>query len=758
MQKKRAGDTTGLLLRGNLNDVRNIRLGVSICAALAACCMGAEASAQSASRAADDDSLGEIIVTATKSGSTDLQKTPLAVSAFTAEQLNQSLALNVKDIAPFTPSLQVSQVATNAVIAIRGIGSNNVYAGSDPDVTMQVDGVYIARPSGQFTDFLDVDRVEVLRGPQGTLYGRNAVGGTINIISRQPTDTFSAEQVLTLGNYGLVQGQAYVSGALLPGTLQGSLSVDYISHADYEKNIAPGAQPGVDDGNHGGVRVQVRYEPTEDIDMTTRADWSYLHENLQSYDHLAVPYPADTVGATIIGNYQRVAINSPQTDYQHTGGVSEDINVRINDHYALKSISAYRTDSYSFFLDTDDTPLNVNYGPIEENEKELTQELNLSANYSRFTGVAGLYYFYESDQQLSQVIVPGAFAEKATAPQIWTHSGAAFAQGSYEIVPDVKLTVGGRYTRETKSVEADYLGLHLSPELTPIANLPGFPINFSTAANFDAFTPKFGLDWQATTNALLYASATRGYKSGGINFAATSEPTASFAPEYIWSYEAGAKTEWFDRRLRANLTAFYYDYKNLQVQSSLAAGVSIIGNAATATDKGIEAELVAQLTPSFRVNGVFSYLDARYDHFLNASVPSALKQFLGDAPQYSAATGTYNASGNYLNYAPRFSGSVGGQYDWKFTSDSSFFARGDVYYQSREFYDPSNSDLLSEGGYALYGASAGYRSQANGWLVELWGKNLADKQYLIAMAASSLEPSGVAAPPRTFGVRIDKKW
>jgi iron complex outermembrane receptor protein len=128
------------------------------------------------------------------------------------------------------------------------------------------------------------------------------------------------------------------------------------------------------------------------------------------------------------------------------------------------------------------------------------------------------------------------------------------------------------------------------------------------------------------------------------------------------------------------------------------------------------------------------------------------------APNYNAVGGTYDASGNYLNFAPRFSGSVSGQYDWKLTSDTSLFARADVYYQSRDFYDPSNSLLLSEGGYALYDASAGYRSQSNGWLVELWGKNLANKQYLVAMAASSLEPAGVAAPPRTFGIRVGKKW
>jgi iron complex outermembrane receptor protein len=710
------------------------------------------------SAAPGDDALAEVIVTASKSGATDLQKTPLAVTAFSADQLNRDLALNIKDIAAFTPSLRISQVATSAVIAIRGIGSNNVYAGSDPDVTMQIDGVYIARPSGQFADFLDVDRVEVLRGPQGTLYGRNAVGGTINVVSRQPTDTFAAQEVLTFGNFGLVQTQGYVSGALIPGKLQGSVSVDYVRHNVYEDNISAGGQSGLDNANHGGLRVQLRYEPSDNVDMTTRADWSYLDENLQSYDHLVVPYPPDTLGATIVGHYSRVAINSPQSNLQRGGGVSEDINFKINDNYTFKSISAYRTVNYNFLLDTDDTPLNINFGVQSETEKQLSQEFNLNANYSRFSGVAGLYYFYESEDGVNDVVVPGAFAEKVTAPEVWTRSAAAFAQGSFAVTPDVRLTLGGRYTHETKTIEANYQAYHLSPDLARISNFPGFPIQFSTAPTFSAFTPKFGIDWQIAPQAMLYASATRGYKSGGENYAATSLATASFEPEYIWSYEIGAKTEWLDRRLRLNLTGFYYDYKNLQVQSSIAAGVSVIGNAATASDKGVEAEITAQVTSAFQLNAVLSWLDAHYTAFSNASVPNALKPFLAGSPQYNAALGTYDASGNDLNYAPHFSGLLGGQYNWQLTSDASLFVHADVSYQDRDYFDPSNSALQSQSAYAVWDASTGYSVQSEGWQVELWGKNLANRQYLIAMVASSLEPAGVAAPPRTFGIRVSKKW
>jgi iron complex outermembrane recepter protein len=706
----------------------------------------------------NDTSLAEVIVTATKTGVTDLQKTPLAVTAFSADRLSEYQVLNISDITAITPNLQVSQQDMSADISIRGIGSNNVSAGSDPDVTMQIDGVYIARPSAQYADFLDVERVEVLRGPQGTLYGRNAVGGTINIISRQPTDQFAAQEVLTAGNYGLLQNQAYVSGPLVPGKLQGSVSADYIYHRDYQDNIAPGAQHGLNDGNHGGGRVQLRYEPVDGLDMTTRADWSYLSENVQAANHLLIAYPGDVLGATIIGDNSRVAFNSPQSVIQHTGGVSEDINYSINEHYALRSVTAYRSDTYDFILDTDATPLNINYGSIGESEKELSQELNLNIRYDSFTGVAGAYYLYESEKELNSVTLPGPRLQVQTAPQVWTRSAAAFAQGTYALTADVRLTLGGRYTRETKTLEADYRGYVLDTQLEQQANLPGYPINFATAPTFSAFTPKIGLDWQINPEALLYVSATRGYKSGGENFAATSLETSSFNPEYIWSYEAGVKTEWLDRRLRANLTGFYYDYKNLQVQSALAAGVVVIGNAATATDKGLEAEITAQPTPALQLTSVLSWLDARYSKFTSASVPSALKAYLVGEPRYNAAEGTYDASGNYLDSAPRFSGMVGGQYNWRLSSGDSLFAHADVSYQSRVYFDPSNSLLQSQGGYTLLNASAGYVAPRGGWRFELWGRNLAQKQYYIATSAASLEPAGVAARPRTFGVRISKQW
>src|SRR6266849_3943976 len=221
----------------------NVKLGIWLSsAALAVAMVPAIAAAQDSAAAPPVQKLEEIVVTATKTGTTVVQKTPLAITVLSGDQLEASGVLNVRDLAQYVPNLSVPMITIVPVIYIRGIGSSNVNNGSDPDVTTQLDGVYIARPFAQLMDFIDVDRIEVLRGPQGTLYGRNAVGGTFNIISRKPSDRLEGDLALTGGSYALVQTQAYASGPIIPGLLQASISGNFIRHNGYTDNITPGAQ------------------------------------------------------------------------------------------------------------------------------------------------------------------------------------------------------------------------------------------------------------------------------------------------------------------------------------------------------------------------------------------------------------------------------------------------------------------------------------------------------------------------------------
>ena len=704
--------------------------------------------------------LEEIVVTAQKTGASSIQKTPIAVSAFSSADLKDTLATDIKDLAPATPNLSISQVGFSAAIYIRGVGTNNIFAGSDPDVTTQVDGVYMARPDAQFSDFLDVDRVEVLRGPQGTLYGRNAVGGTINIISLQPSNTFVAQQELTVGNFAMVQEQAYVSGPLVPGTLQASLAVNYLRHDAYQQNIAPGGND-IDNANHGGLRGQLRWEPAEDLVATTRFDWTAARENVESDGNLIAPVPNAPLADSAIGSNSKVALGLPQRGTQNDWGISEEVNWELNSNLGLKSITAYRNDHFHELIDTDATELQFNSIIEDELEREVTQEFDLQANYTHFEGVTGLYFFHDTDQTLSYLLEnpsplvasspPGPFTVNAT-PAISSDAEAAFAQGTYHVTPTVGVTVGYRYTLERKHLDQDFNKFITFPA-GPF-EIPGFPFILHASRDFHGSTPKFGINWNVTDDAMLYFSVTRGYKSGGLNYAATSLVSASFEPETITSYEVGAKTQWFDHRLRLNLTGFAYDYKNLQVESLVSPAVIAIGNAATATAKGLEAELTVKPTPTWELTTNLTLLDATYSSFPNAAVASGLVSYVASLPQYDATTGTFNASGKRLSSAPRVTAFVAAQRDWSVNGGGSMYARAEYYWQDRVYYDPTNVAVQSQGPYGVVNAFIGYNTPNGRWRAQLWGRNLADKSYLIAAAANGLGPDGFVAPPRTFGVRL----
>jgi iron complex outermembrane receptor protein len=696
----------------------------------------------------DSDSLSTIVVTASKVSETDIQRTPIAITAFSEEQLQRSQLTNVNQLMGSVPNLSISVFETFAEIFIRGIGSTNVIGGNDPSTTVQVDGVYLGRPYSQFADFLDVQRVEVLRGPQGTLYGRNAVGGTINVISRAPTDDFTAESSLTLGDYWLVQTQDYVSGALIRGVLDASIAVDYTRHNAYLENIVPSGND-VFNANNGGVRAQLRFMPTDFIDATTRFDYSLADEAEEGLSKALEPFTPAT--ASILGDYHKVALNYPQSGVTRNTGVAEDIKFTLSDALMIRSLTSYRSASTEVTDDADATDFNASLIHQEEHDKQFSQELNLVGNYERFNFVTGLYYYHENNNvKVAPTIVPASIYLYVT-PLMTTNAEAAFAQGTYHVTSKFDVTAGIRYTIERKSMDQDetyYLytgGTALTqplPGMFPLP-IPGNPFRFSTSARYTAPTPKFGLQYSLTNDLMVYASATRGFKSGGYNFSAATAATAGFQPEKVWSYEVGAKTEWLDRRLRVNLTGFYYDYTDLQVQILLAPGSLSIKNAANATNKGVELEIAALPVKGLELTANLAWLDAKYSSFPDAPAPRG--------------AGTVDASGNYLIQAPPYTGNLAAQYTLPVWMDDSMFLRAEYSYIGRQFFEPTNSSSQEQPGYGLVNLSAGYVTSGKKWEVTAWAHNVADKEYLLATVAGP-PYAGVVGAPRTFGVTVRRKW
>ena len=708
---------------------------------------------ETAQPAGQDAGIPDIIVTGTKLGETAVQNTPIAISVLSGDKLALSGASNVSDLIAMTPNLSVTKTTASAQIYIRGIGSNNVFNGSDPDVTVQSDGVYIARAFGQFADFIDVDRIEVLRGPQGTLYGRNAVGGTINIISRKPTNDFSGKAQFGVGTFGMVQGQGYVNVPVVSGVLAVSLSGNYLRHDHYVENIVP-SQTGTNNANRGGLRFQARFTPSDSLEMITRADWSKLHEDIEVGDHLLAPLASAPLATSLIGDFTRTAINSPHDILQEIWGISEEVNLRLSDVFKLKSITAYRRSKYDVHLDTDATELSTNIGGQAEVSRQFTQELNLNMNTHAFDGVFGLYYFHEQEKSLvfSMLPPPGPNFKNQVNPTARATSYAAFAQGTLHVTSTLNLTAGIRYTHDHKEVDQ----LYTRTSLATGAMLPGFPFIDTASRTFEAFTPKFGIDFKVMPNVMFYASATRGFKSGGTNYAALTTAALSFNPEKIWAYEAGIKSDWFDRRLRINITAFKYDYSDLQVQQLVGPGDTRITNAANAKIKGLEIETVAKPFDWLVLTANYSYLDAKYLSYTNANISTSLLPYLVGDP-HKNADGSYNASGNRLNAAPTDTFSASAQINQPLWGGTAYL-RGEYYWQSRIYFDPTNVAIMSQGAYDLVNLGVGWNSTASGWGVQLLAKNVTQRRYYATVTAISTPPGGQAAPPRTIQLQISKSF
>lgn len=702
--------------------------------------------------------LEDVVVTATKLGTTELQKTASAITVFSADQLEASLVNNVKDLVAFTPNLNVGQATASAQIYIRGIGSNNVFNGSDPDVTVQSDGVYIARAFGQFADFVDIERIEVLRGPQGTLYGRNAVGGVINIISRKPSEDFQAKAQLTGGSDSLAQAQGYISGPLVSNVLQGSLSANYISRDGYVDNLVSGARD-VGDADRRGVRGQLRFVPTDNVEAITRFDWNESDERFDSYSHLLAPAAFAPLANSTIGDYEKAALDTPQTMKTRIRGVSEDIKIDFNDALTLQSITAYRSSDYVVNVDIDSTEFPVTYGYQTDESDQFSQEFNLGIHLARLDAVVGAYYFREHETSIIRNTTPPSIATPlgnatttTVTPDSHVRSMAFYTQGTYHLTDALGLTLGVRYTEDRKEIDQDLRRIPFDPARPSIVFVAGPP-----AKVYESWTPKVALEYQATPDLFFFTSATKGFKSGGSNFAASNMLALTFDPEELWSYEAGFKSDWLDDRVRVNATGFYYDYEDLQVQSLIAPGVVSIGNAASATVRGLEIETVFRPLTGLTLTFNYAMLDSEYAHFPNAAVPSQLRAYVRDLPEYNAATSTFDATGNRLTAAPESSVSASVQYDYPIAS-GSLFLRGEYYWQDRAYYDPSNARIMSQDPYDLINVSVGYENIRDGWSARVIAKNVTDEHYLITVAANGVVPAGLAGAPRTVALQLTKSW
>jgi iron complex outermembrane recepter protein len=719
-------------------------------------------------KASPDTLAGDIVVTAERRSGT-LQKTPLSITALTGNDLAKARISSVADLRGNVPGLQVSTLAGYTYPYIRGIGSNALGLATDSSVAVMFDGVYLSRPEVANVPFGDIERVEVLRGPQGTLYGRNATGGLINVVEKQPSETFDAAGTLEYGSYNHVLGQAYLTGPVSDlGHTAVSFSYVHLSDDGYIRNLGATQSPGgapdrYDDQGTDAARFQIKSEVTDRLTVRLAADYTRIREAGNQLKPInaanagfAEAFPQVFGKVDVPGNFYEGDITIPLKNNGDFYGIHGYVDYQLADDIKLSSITAFRRNKSDVCYSSGGTNIDMVDVCFVLDSQQISQELQLTGKTGRFSWVVGLYYFNENGAndfyQYYPTAYPSAFGLpspsttfKLGSTELWwlTHENtdayAAYAQGTYALSDKLHFTGGIRYSIETKS-----FGNAFSEAGVGAPGGAYGPVTFQGSRTWHQPTPKFGIEYFPTSHLMLYASATKGFKSGGFNSTSVGIQQP-YNPETVWSYEGGLKSQWLDNKVRLNMSGFYYNYDNLQV-NSYSSGHSVVTNAASAELYGGEAELRVNPIPSFTISGSLALLHAEYRNYTS--------------PGQFVAAQTVNLSGNTLPKAPKVSVNAAVEKYFDLAADYRLTFRGDYSYTGRQYYSAYDGNL-SQNGYSLVNAQISLAPQQGKWTLGFYVKNLTGTKYYLDMEEYSTVGEGIealAAPPRTFGGSISYRW
>jgi iron complex outermembrane receptor protein len=734
------------------------RIILSLVAAFASVVIG-RAGAQStgvtsATSQSDQSALQEIIVTAERR-STSLQQTALAVTAVGGDSLQQRNINSVQDLASSIPTLDLGVSLGQAHPAIRGIGASDIIFGADPRVALYVDDVYLARPEELLGTMFDVEQVQVLNGPQGTLYGRNATGGALLISSRKPTSTPSGYVDLTYGNYGDIESSGALSGGLSE-TLSARVAFQTIDHSGYGRNLITGND--VDNAHERSARLSFLWHPMDGFSFLLQMDYHNEHDNdyAEYYGGLAnlSKPPVQPTGLGLGGfippaGSRNVANLVDPINDRVIWGTTGTATWQVGD-VTLKSITGFRHANLTNGSSIDPSSLDLARLNELQVSRQLSQELQALSDVGNNHWIAGLAYFHEHLVGQDPVGLnlqifggPDFFAQGVNqAGDVTTKSIALYGRDSYDFTDRLTATLGGRYTYEKKNIFNQFGFDLVSPYSisNPIANSLPFP--YYDEKTYNAFTPSAGLEYKFTPDVFGYATITEGYKSGGFNIGVY-QP--AFKPEKIWDYEVGLKNTLFDKRLQMNIAAFYYDYSNLQV--SIVEGTqAIIQNAAKAVIYGGEFQLTALPIQNVQLDFALAALHSEYKDYLTTDPAN---------PQ----SGTENLTGNQLTQAPKLKVNVGAQYTWNLPN-AHLSLRGEYTWVDDIYFTPFDTPNAWSPSHSLTNLFLNYEAQ--NWTAKAFVRNLTDKTIVAqAYNATSLVglPVNVALdPPRTYGVSLGYKF
>ena len=702
------------------------------------------------------DTLEEVIVTATKR-QVALEDLAGAASVLGADVLRPGGVESVRDMAVDIPSLSIGDQFGFARVFMRGIGMTSIDIGGEGAVSFLQDGAIVPRPAAQLMGMFDLAQVEVLRGPQGTLYGRGATAGAINMVTQKPGDEFGGYANITAGDYSLYSFDGAVD-IPMGDALAMRLATKIEQRDGYGENIFTGSD--VDDRDAQAYRATIVYDAGDSWNATLSGQYYKEDDNNYAFHYfgpsagtsLDVPLAVPILGGKTV---QMVGgdiydINSDQEAINDRDGylVNLTLNFELNDNTSLRSVSSLQNMDRFLRDDLDSTDVNLfGQNNYTENSDSFGQEFVLNYNADKLNLLVGVMYFEED--LYGKVFVPLTNICFLLAPELCgTDVGNAINSGKYLQDGDVDITAYGAFgeiTYEFTDRWTVIAGLRYNYEERKgtgqfIFEAAQLDVNTDQDADWDDVTPRLTVQYSPWENSMIYATYTEAFKSGAINTGSTSPP---LDPETVSAYEIGYKGGNADGSLRYAITGFYYDYQDLQISFVDASSVVSTINAAEAENYGAEFELTAGLGGGWTLDFYGTYLSAEYQEFFN-----------GDYANEFAIT---DLSGNTLPNAPEYTAKLGLTWQTEM-GDGLFRVHGEAYYQDEVYFTEWNRADAYQDSYEQYNANIDYEFGGGDWLVSVWGRNLADEEVIsnniiTAPLYDSLRV-GSMLPPRTYGASL----
>ena len=702
--------------------------------------------------------IADIVVTAQRR-SESIQKVPLSVSAVSGEQLATANITTALDLNKLVPSVNLVAQNNSVLPFIRGVGNTLTPPGNESSVSIYVDDVYYGRIIPVLLQLNNVEQIEVLKGPQGTLFGRNSTGGLVHVKTRtpRPGQDPTASAQIGYGNFNTFDASAYAAVSIGD---KAAIDISGIVHhqADgWGRNYTTGADSFAEKSE--GFRSKLVVDVTDDTRFMLTGEYAHTNSNIGIN---ASPFafsktPSGTLDPT--PGRQILTVPTPYDSRSNQTPIGRSrlyaASARVSHDFGFATVSniaAWKRIRQFERIDLDFNAPDLLAADLPGRDREFTNEFQISSNgNSRLKWTAGLFYI-----NMTQGFYPASFYGAVIGSQLGVPTATNFqlsvvsvkavslyGQATYEIVDDLKLTLGGRYSWDKLKGAGEQ---SIQVPGGPVTPIPGTMFVDKTTVKKPSF--RVALDYSLNPDVLVYGSVSQGFKEPVYNVLPFSPPPTK--PEVLTAYEVGLKSEFLDRRLKFNAAAFWYEIKNPQVQTAPRPGSAVTSNAEHARHRGFEIETTFAVTPEFQLRAAGTYLDAKYTSFRNASIINPNPNFpFGNLPGVPG-----DVSGSTTVFAPKLSGNAGADYTVQLGNGGEIVASGNVLFTSKVFFEPDHN--LVQPAYALVDASLTYKFPDDKTFVRLWGANLTDKLYYRSASSVGYFGGNVGTPgaPRTYGVTI----